>query len=99
LCAIFATACSPPADRLLGNMTLLGAGLGAGRADRVSGRVGLIGWFVVAAVCLSPILLFWIGSILGRFLRRKRQWRVLSGRAAVVDRSASTGENRTVDQK
>jgi hypothetical protein len=65
----------------------------------VSGRVGLIGWFVVAAVCLSPILLFWIGSILGRFLRRKRQWRVLSGRAAVVDRSASTGENRTVDQK
>jgi len=99
LCAIFATACSPPADRLLGNMTLLGAGLGAGRADRVSGRVGLIGWFVVAAVCLSPILLFWVGGILGRILRRKRQWRALSGRAVVADRSGSAGEDRTVDQK
>ena len=65
----------------------------------MGGRVGLIGWFVVAAVCLSPILLFWIGGILGRFLRRKRQWRVLRGRAVVADRSGSTVEDRAVDQK
>ena len=45
------------------------------------------------------ILLFWIGGLLGRVLRRKRQWRVLSGRAVVADRSGSTGEDRTVDQK
>ena len=45
------------------------------------------------------ILLFWIGGLLGRVLRSKRQRRVLSGRAVVADRSGSTREDRTVDQK
>jgi hypothetical protein len=59
----------------------------------------LIGWFVVAAICLSPILTFWIASILGRFLRRKRQLRVLRAGAAVADRSQSVRKNNTVDPK
>jgi hypothetical protein len=61
--------------------------------------VGLIGWFVVAAGCLSPILTFWIASILGRFLRRKQQSQVLRAGAAVADRSRSTRKNNAVDPK
>jgi hypothetical protein len=35
-------------------------------------------------------LTFWIGGILGRFLRRKRQSRVLGSGAAVGDRPEAT---------
>jgi len=63
----------------------------------VDGRMTLIGWFIVAAACLSPILTFWIGGILGRFLRRRRQLRVLRGGAAVADRAGSTPEDKAVD--
>jgi len=59
----------------------------------------LIGWFIVAAGCLSPILIFWMASILGRFLRRKRQSRVLRAGAAVDDRSRSIPKDNTVDPK
>ena len=65
----------------------------------MGGRVSLIGWFFVAAVCLSPILVFWIGSILGRFLRRKRQSRVLRSGAVAADRSLSIRKNNAVDPK
>ena len=60
---MFATGCSPLIGHRVGNMTLLSAG----RPDAVGGRLTLIGWFIVAAVCLSPILTFWIGAVLGRF--------------------------------
>ena len=70
-----------------------------GRADAVGGRVNLIGWFIVAAVCLSPILIFWIGGILGRFLRRKQQSRVLRCGAVVGDQSGSTPRDKAVDPK
>jgi len=73
--------------------------LSAERADAVGGHVTLIGWFIVAAVCLSPILTFWIGGIVGRFLRRKRQSRLLRGGAVVADRSASTRRDNAVDPK
>jgi hypothetical protein len=47
----------------------------------------LIGWFILGALCLSPILTFWIGSILSRFLRRERQSRVRYRRRSVeIDR-------------
>jgi hypothetical protein len=59
----------------------------------VGGRLTLIGWFIVAAVCLSPILVFWMVSILGRFLRRKQQSRVLRDGDVVAHRSRSTGED------
>jgi hypothetical protein len=59
----------------------------------------LIGWFIVAAICLSPILTFWMASILGRFLRRKRQSRVLRAGIAVADRSRSIRKNTAVDPK
>jgi hypothetical protein len=36
-------------------------------------------------------------SILGRFLRRKQQSRVLRGSGVIADRSRSTGEDKTVD--
>ena len=70
-----------------------------GRAEAVGGRLTFIGWCILAAVCLSPILTFWIGAILGRFLRRKRQSRVLRGGAVVADRPGSTGEDKAVDPK
>jgi len=92
---MFATGCSPLIGHHVGNMTLLSAG----RPDAVGGRLTLIGWFIVAAVCLSPILTFWIGAVLGRFLRRKRQSRMLRGGAVVADRSGSTGRDRAVDPK
>ena len=63
----------------------------------MGGRLTSIGWFIVAAICLSPILAFWMVSILGRFLRRKQQSRVLRGSGVVADRSRSTGEDKTVD--
>ena len=65
----------------------------------MSGRVSLIGWLVVASVCLSPILTFWIGGILGRVLRRRQQSRVLSSGAVDVDRSGSTRKDKTADSK
>jgi hypothetical protein len=64
----------------------------------VGGRVTLIGWFIVAAVCLSPILIVWIGGMLGRFLRRKRQSRLLRAGANVADRSQSTRDDQAVDR-
>jgi hypothetical protein len=69
-----------------------------GGIDAVDGRPTLIGWFILAGLCLSPILTFWIGSMLGRFLRRKLQSRVLRGGAIVADRSGSTGKDKAVDQ-
>ena len=63
----------------------------------MGGRLTLIGWLIVAAVCLSPILAFWMASILGRFLRRKRQSRVLRSGGDVADRSRSIGADKTVD--
>ena len=63
----------------------------------MGGRLTLIGWFIVAAVCLSPILTFWIGAILFRFLRRKRQLRVLRDGAVLADRSGSTRRDKAVD--
>jgi len=68
-----------------------------GEPTKVGGCVTLIGWFIVAAVCLSPILTFWIGGILGRLLRRRRQSRVLSGGAVDAKRSGSTGEDKPMD--
>ena len=65
----------------------------------MGGRLTLIGWFILAAVCLSPILIFWIGGILGRFLRRKRQLRVLRGGAVIAGRSGSTRRDKAVDPK
>jgi hypothetical protein len=65
----------------------------------VGARLSLFGWFIVAAVCLSPILTFWIGAILGRFLRRKRQSRVLKDGSVVADRSGSTRRDKSVDPK
>jgi hypothetical protein len=65
----------------------------------VGGRLTLIGWFIIAAVGLSPILTFWIGVILGRFLRRKRQSRVLRGVDVVAERSGSTRRDKAVDPK
>lgn len=65
----------------------------------MGGRVTLIQWFILAAVCLSPILTFWIGATLGRFLRRKRQARVLRGGAVVAGRSGSTRRDKAVDPK
>ena len=65
----------------------------------MDGRLTLIGWFIIAVLCLSPILTFWIGTILGRLLRRKRQARVLRGGAVVADRSGSTRGDKAVDPK
>ena len=65
----------------------------------MGGRVSLIGWFLVAAMCLSPILTFWIGGILSRFLRRKRQLRALRGGLVAADRSGADREDEAVDSK
>ena len=63
----------------------------------MGGRLTLIGWLILAAVCLSPLLAFWMASTLGRFLRRKRQSRALTSGGEIADRSRSTGEDKTVD--
>jgi hypothetical protein len=89
----FATACSRSLADHAGNIALLSAG----RADTLGGRVSLFGWFIVATACLSPILSFWIASVLGRFLRRRRQSRVLRGGAAVADRPRSGRMDNAVD--
>jgi phosphate/sulfate permease len=65
----------------------------------LGGGVSLIGWFIVAAACLSPILTFWLASVLARFLRRKRQSHVLKADAAVRDRSRSIRKDDVVDPK
>ena len=91
----FDTACSPFTDRLAGNMTLLGAE----RADKHGRSATLIEWLILAAVCLSPILIFWIGGILSRFLRRRRQARVLSSGAVGVDRPGPIRGDKTAEPK
>jgi hypothetical protein len=91
---MFVTRCSPLTGHHIGNMTFLSAG----RAEGVGGRLTLIGWFIVAAVSLSPILTFWVGANLSRFLRRKRQSRVLKRGAVVADRSGSTPRDNAVDK-
>jgi hypothetical protein len=53
---MFVTACSPLTDHRVGNMT----SLAAGGSDAVEGRATLIGWFILAALCLSPILTFFL---------------------------------------
>jgi hypothetical protein len=59
----------------------------------------LVGWFIVAAACLSPILTFWMASILGRFLRRKRQSRVLRNGAVAADPSRWSRRDNAEDPK
>jgi hypothetical protein len=56
--------------------------------DQRRGRSSDFGWwFTIAAVCLSPILIFWIVNVIGQlFLRRKRQQYVQSGDPVVADR-------------
>jgi len=90
---LFDTACSPLADRRAGNMTLLGAE----RAHKNGRSCNFDRVLIVAAVYLSPILIFWIGGILSRFLRRRRQARVLSSGAVGVDRSGSIRGDKTAD--
>jgi hypothetical protein len=80
---------------LAGNTALASAR----RADTLGDRATLIGWFIVAAACLSPILTFWMASIFGRFLRRKRQSQVLRAGATVADPSRSIRKNNAVDPK
>ena len=56
-------------------------------------------WIIVAGIGLSPILTFWIASVLGRFRRRKLWSRAPRGAADVVDRPASRRENEAVDRR
>jgi uncharacterized membrane protein YdjX (TVP38/TMEM64 family) len=38
----------------------------------VDGPLTLVGWFILAGICLSPILVFWVATVISRsFLRRK----------------------------
>ena len=38
----------------------------------MDGRLTLVGWFIVAGICLSPILVFWVATVISRsFLQRK----------------------------
>jgi hypothetical protein len=56
-------------------------------------------WITVAAVGLSPILTFWMASVLGRFLRRKLWSRAQRGAAVVADRSGSPRKAETIDRR
>ena len=54
----------------------------------MDGRLTLVGWFIVAGVCLSPILIFSIASVIGRWFLQRRLWQHVQRRASVVaDRS------------
>jgi hypothetical protein len=58
----------------------------------VDGLPTWLRWIIVAAVGLSPILTFWIASVLGRFFRRKLRRRVQRGASVAADHLASTRE-------
>jgi hypothetical protein len=71
----------------------------AGGHDAVDDLPTWVRWIIVFAVGLSPILTFWIASVLGRFRRRKLWSRAQSGAAEVADRQASRRENEAVDRR
>jgi hypothetical protein len=70
-----------------------------GGHDAVDGLPTWVRWIIVAGVGLSPILTFWIASVLGRFRQRKLWSRAPRGAADVADRPASPRENEAVDQR
>jgi hypothetical protein len=70
-----------------------------GGRKAVDGRPTLVGWFIVAVVCLSPILTFWIASVLGRFLRRRRWQRAQRRGSGVPEQPASTREDEPADYR
>ena len=65
----------------------------------MDGLPSWVRWIIVFAVGLSPILTFWIASVLGRFRRRKLWSRAQRGAADVADRQASPRENEAVDRR
>jgi hypothetical protein len=67
------------------------SGFAQGSIDAVDGRLSLVGWFIVAGVCLSPILIFSIAGVIGRWFLQRRLWQhVQRGASVVADRSALT---------
>ena len=70
-----------------------------GEHNAVDGLPTSVRWIIVFAVGLSPILTFWIASVLGRFRRRKLWSRAQSGASVATDREASPRENEAVDQR
>jgi hypothetical protein len=57
-------------------------------------RLTLVEWFIVAGVCLSPILIFSMASVFGRWFLQRRLWQHVQRRASVVaDRSALTSRD------
>ena len=61
------------------------ASIREGGHDAVDGLPTWLRWIIVFAIGLSPILTFWIASVLGRFLRRKLRSRAQRGAAVVAD--------------
>ena len=70
-----------------------------GGRDAVDGLPTWLRWIIVAAVGLSPILTFWIASVLSRFQRRKLWSRTRRSATAVADRPESTRKAEIVARR
>lgn len=63
----------------------------------VDGLPSWVRWIIIAAVGLSPILMYFIACILGRFLRRKLWPRRKDDALVIGDQSGSTRKDEAVE--
>src|SRR6266404_5707489 len=91
--ARFATACSHLVYHRERNIPRFVQG---GGHDAVDGLSTWVRWIIVVGVGLSPILTFWIASVLGRLRRRKLWSRAQSGAGVVAERPGSTRKAETI---
>jgi hypothetical protein len=65
----------------------------------MDGRLTLVEWFIVAGVCLSPILIFWLVSVVDRlFLRLRLRQHLQRGSSVVADRATLTASDLPADR-
>ena len=70
-----------------------------GERDAMDGRLTLVEWFIVAGVCLSPILVFWLASVVDRlFLRLRLRQHLQRGSSVVADRATLTASDLPADR-
>jgi hypothetical protein len=71
----------------------------AGSTDALDDRLTLVEWFIVAGVCLSPILVFWLVSVVDRlFLRLRLRQHLQRGSSVVADRATLTASDLPADR-
>lgn len=63
----------------------------------VDGPLSWVRWIIIAAVGLSPILMYFIASILGRFPRRRLWPRPKDDALVIGDQSGSTRKDEAVE--